>query len=601
MSHTSFFLTAFLVGTNLGLVQYVAGAKSIFEIQSTTKAVIVEIRLNSTVGSGVIINRQDNLYTLVTNRHVVCGDRSCTQLPTGENYNLRLADGQQLKVNAKAIKLVGNDLDLAIIQFRSSRNYSVAQLAARSSLKTGDIVYTAGFPFAEPGFFLGKGETIAVVNKRLKGDRGGYTVVYDAGTLPGMSGGGVFNSNGQLVAIHGVGDRFRENTDIDDNSRLNEKIGYNRGIPIQLLVTSLRKIGISLVDSASQLETPEVRPEISNTADEHFIAGFNEFLEPGSNVVAGKLQAIQKLSMSIRLNPQYASAYYARAYIYHQLQEFQLALADYAQAISLNPKLADAYNSRAILKSTKLNDFQGALADYTQAILVNPSYANAYYNRGVLKYYELNDVPGALADYTQAISVNPKLVEPYFNRAILKSNRLNDWKGALADYDQAISINPEFAKVYNNRGVLKYQNLNDIQGALADYNRLIELKPNFMEGYYNRGELFYFSGKKSLAVADFQKITALDNKGIYGLISDGVIQLEQGSIVAAINSFNRVTQINSEVSDVYKYRGIAYRKQGNNPAAIEDWRKAARSYKQRNQQKDYAMVRGWLKELGVTE
>jgi tetratricopeptide (TPR) repeat protein len=598
MRHASFFLTTLLVGTNLGLVQHVAVAKSIFEIQSITRAVIVEIRLNNSVGSGVIINRQGNLYTLVTNRHVVCGDRSCTQLPTGGNYNLRLADGQQLKVNAQAIKLIGNDLDLAIIQFRSSRNYSVARLAASNNLKTGEIVYTAGFPFVESGFFLGMGEMIAVVNKRLKGDRGGYTVVYDAGTLPGMSGGGVFDSNGQLVAIHGVGDRFRENTDIDDNSRLNEKIGYNRGIPIQLLVKSLRKIGISLTDS---IEISETRPEISKTSDEYFITGFNNFLEPGSNVLAGKRQAIQELSEAIRINPQYASAYYARAYIYHQLQEFQLALMDYTQAISINPKLADAYNSRAILKSTKLNDFRGALADYTQAISVNPRYVNAYYNRGVLKYTKLNDFRGALADYTQAISVNPKLVESYFNRAILKSRRLNDWQGALADYNQAISINPEFAEAYNNRGVLKDQNLNDIQGALADYNRLIELKPNFMEGYYNRGELFYFLGKKSSAIADFQKITTLDSKGIYGLISDGVIQLEQGSIVAAINSFNRATQINSEVSDIYKYRGIAYRKQGNNSAAIQDWRKAARSYKQRNQQKDYATVRGWLKELGATE
>jgi V8-like Glu-specific endopeptidase len=56
---------------------------------------------------------------------------------------------------------------------------------------------------------LSECEALAVVNKRLTGDNGGYTIIYSAPTLPGMSGGGVFNGNGQLVAIHGYGDRFR--------------------------------------------------------------------------------------------------------------------------------------------------------------------------------------------------------------------------------------------------------------------------------------------------------------------------------------------------------------------------------------------------------
>jgi S1-C subfamily serine protease len=221
MHRYSLFLTAALVGTTVALVQPAVQAKSATEIEKVARAVTVEIRLQKTdtVGSGVIIdrvaspegNRQGDLYTLVTNKHVVCGSGRgrCSELPSGESYRLGLADGQQYQVKGSNVRLLGNDLDLAIIQFRSNRNYTVVKVADPNSLKTNNNVYTAGFPFEQSGFTLGLGQTISVVNKRLTGDNGGYTIIYNAPTLPGMSGGGVFDENGQLVAIHGIGDSFR--------------------------------------------------------------------------------------------------------------------------------------------------------------------------------------------------------------------------------------------------------------------------------------------------------------------------------------------------------------------------------------------------------
>jgi serine protease Do len=254
MYRSSLFLTAALMGTTVALVQPVAAAISVSEVEAIAKAVVVEIKLqqNDNVGSGVIIGRKGYIYTLVTNRHVVCGNQNCSKLPSGESYSLGLADGQRYRVRASSIRLLGSDLDLAIIQFRSNRNYAVAKLPAPGSLKFDDDVYTAGFPLEQPGFTFGKGKAIAVVNSRLKNkkgdnvDGGGYSIVYDAPTLPGMSGGGVFDGNGQLVAIHGQGDKYKENTEIDDKSRVDSKIGYNRGIPVRWLVQNLAEIGINL-------------------------------------------------------------------------------------------------------------------------------------------------------------------------------------------------------------------------------------------------------------------------------------------------------------------------------------------------------------------
>jgi S1-C subfamily serine protease len=151
-----------------------AVAKTPAEIKSIAKAVTVEISLlkDRSIGSGIIIERKGDTYTLVTNRHVVCGKtQNCTTPPSGETYTVKLGDGHKYKVSAKSVKLLGHNLDLAIVQFRSNRAYSVAQVADPGSLKVGDAVYTSGYPAEPPGFSFNLGSAMAVVNKRLTEDR----------------------------------------------------------------------------------------------------------------------------------------------------------------------------------------------------------------------------------------------------------------------------------------------------------------------------------------------------------------------------------------------------------------------------------------------
>jgi S1-C subfamily serine protease len=207
----------FLLGTTAALVCIVdtATAQTTDEISAIAKAVTVEINLikDSSVGSGVLIHQQGNLYTLITNRHVACGQkRKCTAPTATETFKLTFGNGSSLQVPASSVKIVSKDLDLATIQFRSNTPYKIAQIAPTGSLKVGDRVYTSGYPAEPRGYSFNQGDAIAVVNKRLTDDRGGYTIVYDAETQPGMSGGGVFDKNGRLVAIHGQGERYRDNT-----------------------------------------------------------------------------------------------------------------------------------------------------------------------------------------------------------------------------------------------------------------------------------------------------------------------------------------------------------------------------------------------------
>ena len=546
----------------------VAVAKSPAEIEQIARSVSVEIQVvgqdflrngkAERVGSGVIIHRKGDLYTLITNRHVACGTPSC-RLPTTQTYQLRTADGQRYRVPVKGVKLLGEDLDLAVVQFRSSRSYQIAQVATPDSLKVDDAVYSAGFP-AEQGWRFRSGEAQAVVNKRLVGDDGGYTVIYNTETLPGMSGGGAFDQDGKLIAVHGKGDRVTENTQAEEVSsnlakaEVNSKTGYNRGIPIRWVVQGLGELGI-LVRNSNQIKA--ANPAIAATADEYFIAGFNKFVEPGTDFQVGRREAVAQFSRAIMLNPRYIIAYFMRAYVQDDLQAYPQAIADYNKAISLNPNYVLAYNNRGNLKNEKLNDPQGALADFNQAINLNSKFVLAYSNRGVLKNEKLNDSQGALADFNQAISLNPNYAFAYNNRGILKTDKLNDSQGALADYNKAISLNSKFVLAYNNRGVLKTDKLNDSQGALADYNKAISLNPKFVLAYSNRGVLKSqkFNDYQG-ALADFNLAVTIDAKNVNALYNRGDFYYAQGNFSGATNDFRQVTKISPNSSNSLIAQGV---------------------------------------------
>jgi S1-C subfamily serine protease len=92
------------------------GASSV-EVAKIAKAVTVNIDSPDTPGSGVIIQKNSNTYTVVTAAHVIRNRSSSFKIvtPDGNQYNL---------TNIIATK----GTDLAVVKFQSTMNYSVAKL-----------------------------------------------------------------------------------------------------------------------------------------------------------------------------------------------------------------------------------------------------------------------------------------------------------------------------------------------------------------------------------------------------------------------------------------------------------------------------------------
>jgi tetratricopeptide (TPR) repeat protein len=453
MYRSSLFLTAILVGTTVALVQPMASAKSAVEVGRIATAVTVEIKETgkSRVGSGILLQRQGDVYTVLTAGHVV---------NRGTAFTLKTADGQVHKSIANSVKLSGNNIDLGVVKFRAPKNYTLAKIGTSRSLEALSPIYVAGFPESTYAISAGtlnitRGE---VVGNASRGNAKGYSLIYSNTTFRGMSGGPVLNASGELVAIHGQGDR-------DGKEGEGEKTGRNLGIVVERFGLVASAMGVQLNQRVAVL--PQSR---GLNASDYSLRAF------GKDDSGDYRGALADYNQAILINPKYSLAYYNRALLKeNKLNDIKGSLADYNQAILINPKYYLAYNNRALLKESKLNDIKGSLADYNQAILIKPKYSLAYYNRALLKEKKLSDIKGALADYNQAIIIDPEFSFAYNNRALLKKNKLNDIKGALADYNQAIIIDPKSSDAYNNRAFLKANKLNDRPGAIKDFRQAARL------------------------------------------------------------------------------------------------------------------------------
>jgi tetratricopeptide (TPR) repeat protein len=110
--------------------------------------------------------------------------------------------------------------------------------------------------------------------------------------------------------------------------------------------------------------------------------------------------AISEYNQALKLDANYAEAYYGRGMAYTYKRRFDQAIIDFNKAITLYPNYAEAYYGRGMAYNNK-RDFDRAIRDFNQAIRINPDYAEACYNRGVA-YERKGNRDQANADYARA-------------------------------------------------------------------------------------------------------------------------------------------------------------------------------------------------------
>lgn len=126
--------------------------------------------------------------------------------------------------------------------------------------------------------------------------------------------------------------------------------------------------------------------------------------------------------------------YYERALISADSAQ---QIIDYSDAIRLNPQFAEAYYGRGDAHFIE-GDLDEAIEDYNEAIRLNLRNAGALYNRGFARA-ETGDLDGAIEDYSEAIRLDPMDAEAYRNRAHLFAAK-GDYEAAIEDSRKALKL-----------------------------------------------------------------------------------------------------------------------------------------------------------------
>ena len=417
-----------------------------FEIAAKAKEFTVQIDGEQT-GTGTIIERNSNTYTVITCWHVVDAP--------GE-YQIVTPDKETHQV-AK-IKYLPN-IDIAVIEFTSSKTYSVAELGNSETVAPGTDTYVVGYPDPFPGFpereYL---FSSTEVKSRLSKSENGYHIIHDGSFTPGSSGGGIFDSDARLIGVNG---QF-----IWEG---NTGKAYGKGIPLEIYLATRPNLSIPANITPPQDFVSVGRRKLKQGDYQGAIAEFDRALASNSNDLDSLLgraeayyrlkyfpEAIKNYDEVLKRDPNNAIAYSRRGSSYSVLKEHQKALSDHTQAISLNSNSPIAYTNRGTTYSL-LGEYDKAIADHTEAIRLNPEFAIAYNNRGE-SYNNLGEFNKAIADYTEALRLDPDYANAYYNRGI-SYGQLGDKQRAIEDFQQAADLFEQ-------------------QGNIADYQKALDLIRN---------------------------------------------------------------------------------------------------------------------------
>jgi tetratricopeptide (TPR) repeat protein len=216
--------------------------------------------------------------------------------------------------------------------------------------------------------------------------------------------------------------------------------------------------------------------------------------------------AIRDYSEAIRLNPQDASAFYARGDAYkaksakstgNDTKQFAaLAIKDFSENIRLNPKPKPLdYINRS--NAYKLNgDNERALGDLKEALRLDPSdKAEALVNRCRL-YAVLGRWPESLADCNESLKLsNSAGQDPDRGPDSLRARgfsylKMGKYKESIADYDTVLQLS-KMSDSYRSetlfgRGLAKLKS-GDVTGGNADIAAGKQLRPNVVEQFTRDG------------------------------------------------------------------------------------------------------------------
>ncbi|NCJ05916.1 tetratricopeptide repeat protein [Synechococcales cyanobacterium C] len=520
----SYGLTAALIGTTIAMVQpysvaWAQDAASVNRAARDTTVFIQGVANANNFGSGVIIAKSGNSYTVLTAAHVVTGADRYT-ITTPDSFQYSLQDIQQLP-----------NLDLAVVKFESSTHYAIAKLGDSNSIEQTNTVYVAGYPkpgfnIPIPSYTITDGRVTTILDR---GVRDGYALAYSNPTRAGMSGGPVFNERGEVVAIHG-----RKEGELDGSAPIGAWV--NLGIPInQYKAASGGAIARNTPNPAQQQAEAAARQQAELVAQQQAEAAARQQAELVAQQQAeaaarqqAELVARQQAEAAARQQAELVAQQQAEAAARQQAElvaqqqaeaaaRQQAELVAQQQAEAAERQQAELVAQEAAATETRRQTEQMAqqLAELRQQNeRVNLIQAQQDRVQPSNHQAQARTLLASIKPYEEAMAAQPSTApvmeqqcqEVRINTIVRRT--CTNVAAATQLQQSAGAGDLETPEAYANRGNSLVAS-NKLEEAIQSYTRALSLNSNYAVGYFNRGLAYYKAGQMSEAIADFTRASEL--------------------------------------------------------------------------------------------
>ncbi len=266
------------------------------EVSAITKPITVRID-GANQGSGIIIDKSGDIYTVLTNWHVV---------KDNGQYTIQTHDAEKQTVDYSQVQQLSDSVDLAIVKFTSTNDYQVAKLGESEKLEAGQKIYLSGYPGQLPNE---PDRIYRFLTMNLEGifptpNKMGYQLTYRGGAFGGYSGSAILDETGLVIGIHGhvfysiEGETFSYAVAIDTYKDLARQSNFE-GEENQLIFDQ------NILDKANSLAITKQYALAIETAQQ-ISSGRDLFFQAQKNISLWKqeLEAQEYLSQAFKLAEQ---------------------------------------------------------------------------------------------------------------------------------------------------------------------------------------------------------------------------------------------------------------------------------------------------------